>query len=104
MTAFIAKLVVKPESAKELEDLQIELRELTHAQEPDCYVYELFRSVNDSNIYYCIASFKDQTAFDHHMTIDFHDRLVPPILECLGSDMELTMCEAVGPGKAGNSA
>lgn len=104
MTAFIAKLVVKPGKGKEFEDLQTELRELTFAKEPDAYVYEIFQDQDDSNTYYCVASFKDQTAFDHHMSIDFHDRLVPPILECLASDMELTMCNAIGQGKLGTSA
>jgi len=104
MTAFIAKLVTKPEKSKEFEALQTELRELTHAKEPDAYVYELFQSQEDPNTYFCVASFKDQDAFDHHMTIDFHDRLVPPIVECLSADMELTMCNVVGPGKIDGTA
>ncbi len=104
MTAFIAKLVVKPDSAKNFEALQTELRELTHANEPDAYIYELWQSQDDPNTYYCVASFKDQDAFDHHMSIDFHDRLVPPILDSLASDMELTMCNIIGPGKIENTA
>jgi hypothetical protein len=29
------------------------------------------------------------------MSIDFHNRLVPPILECLAEEMELSFHEAV---------
>ena len=104
MTAFIAKLVVKPENCRKFEDLQTELRELTHAKEPDAYVYELWQAQENKNTYYCVASFKDQAAFDHHMSIDFHDRIVPDILECLSAEMELIMCNVIGPGQVSGSA
>lgn len=88
--SFIAKLVVKPERRQEFVNLQTELKRLVHAQEPDALVYELLQSDDDPNTFFCIATFKDQGAFDHHMGIDFHDRLVPPILDCLAQDMELS--------------
>ena len=87
--SFIAKLVVKPERREEFIRLQTELKTLVHAQEPDAWVYELLQSEEDSNSFYCVATFKDAAAFEHHMSIDFHDRLVPPILDCLAADMEL---------------
>lgn len=92
--SFIAKLVAKPEKSAELEALQIELRALVHAQEPDCELYELFKAEGEPNTYYCIATFKSEAAFDQHMGIDFHDRLVPPILECLSQEMELSFHNA----------
>jgi quinol monooxygenase YgiN len=93
--SFIAKLVAKPEKSAELEALQTELREMVHAHEPDCELYELFKSADEANTYFCIATFKSEAAFDHHMGIDFHDRLVPPILDCLAQEMELSYHEAV---------
>ena len=93
--SFIAKLVAKPDKAADLEALQTELRALVHAQEPDCETYELFKSIDMPNTYFCVATFKSEAAFDHHMHIDFHDRLVPPILECLAEEMELSFHEAV---------
>jgi len=87
--SFIAKLVVKPGRRDEFIRLQIELKGLVFKHEPDALVYELLQSDDDPDIFYCVATFKDAAAFDHHMGIDFHDRLVPPILECLASDMEL---------------
>lgn len=93
--SFIAKLVAKPEKAAELEALQTELRTLVHAHEPDCEVYELFKSIDEPCTYFCIATFKSEAAFDYHMGIDFHDRLVPPILACLAKDMDLSFYETV---------
>jgi quinol monooxygenase YgiN len=87
--SFIAKLVVKPDRRDEFISLQTELKGLVFSHEPDALVYELLQSDDDPNVFYCVATFKDEAAFDHHMGIDFHDRLVPPILDCLVSDMEL---------------
>lgn len=88
--SFIAKLVTKPDRRDEFIALQTELKSLVFAHEPDALVYELLQSDDDPNVFYCVAIFKDAAAFDHHMGIDFHDRLVPPILDCLSSDMELS--------------
>jgi quinol monooxygenase YgiN len=55
----------------------------------------LFKSDDEANTYFCFATFKSEAAFDHHMGIDFHDRLVPPILDCLAQEMELSFHEAV---------
>lgn len=87
--SFIATLRTKPEKRADFIALQTELKQLVHAQEPDAWVYELLQSEDDPDLFYCIATFRDEAAFDHHMHIDFHDRLVPPVLECLAQDMEL---------------
>ena len=92
--SFIAKLVVKPGRRDEFVQLQTELKGLVFEHEPDAQVYELLQSEDDPDTFYCVATFKDQAAFDHHMGIDFHDRLVPPILDCLAQDMELTMARS----------
>ena len=98
MTArsFIAKLVVKPGRRDEFIALQTELKSLVFAQEPDARVYELLQSDDDPDTFFCVATFKNQAAFDHHMGIDFHDRLVPPILECLASEMEIGFYKSLG--------
>ena len=94
--SFIAKLVVKPERRDEFVRLQTELKGLVFEHEPDARVYELLQSEDDPDIFYCVATFKDEAAFDHHMGIDFHDRLVPPILDCLSEDMGLIMARSLG--------
>jgi quinol monooxygenase YgiN len=88
--SFIATLRVKPERRADFIAYQTELKSLVHAHEPDAWVYELLQSEDDENLFQCVATFKDEAAFDHHMHIDFHDRLVPPIIACLAEDMQLT--------------
>jgi quinol monooxygenase YgiN len=95
MIAFLAKLVIKPDMKEPFEKAQVELRELTYANEPDTPVYELFRSQESPETYFCVATFKDQAAFDFHMQTDFHDRLVPIIIDCLASEMELSFYDVV---------
>ncbi len=87
--SFIARLRTRPEKREDLIALQTELKALVFAHEPDALVYELFQSETDPDLFECVATFRDEAAFDTHMTIDFHDRLVPPILECLAEDMTI---------------
>ena len=95
MLSFIAKLVIKPEARKEFESAQIELKKLTLDKEPDAFIYEFLKSKTELNTYVVVATFKDQAAFDHHMKIDFHDRLVPPILASLAGEMELKFYDSL---------
>ncbi len=86
---FIATLVVKPGKEAEFERLQTELSELTHRHEPDTLVYDVIRHQEKPRTYICYARFKDQAAFELHQGTDFHQRLVPPILDCLAEEMDL---------------
>lgn len=90
--SFVATLRTRPEKRADFIALQTELKGLVFANEPDALVYELLQSADNPDLFYCVATFRDEAAFDHHMTIDFHDRLVPPILDCLAQDMELAFC------------
>ena len=65
--AFIAKLVVKPEQAAELEQLQKELSDITHDTEPDTLVYDFIRHRDQANTYVVYARFKDEAAFQAHL-------------------------------------
>jgi quinol monooxygenase YgiN len=96
--AFIARLKVKPEKREEFIRLQTELKSLVHAHEPDALVYELFQAEDDPDLFHCIATFRDMAAYEHHMGVDFHDRLVPPILACLAEDMQLSFHTSHGHG------
>ena len=93
--SFIAKLVATPEQRERLIALQVELKRLVREQEPDAWVYEFLQSSDDPNVFMCVATFKDEGAFERHMHIDFHERLVPPILETLGQEMELAFYESL---------
>lgn len=87
--SFVATLRVKPERRDDFIALQTELKQLVFTHEPDALVYELLQSDQEPDTFLVVATFRDDAAFEKHMHIDFHDRLVPPILECLSSDMEI---------------
>jgi quinol monooxygenase YgiN len=88
-TTFIAKLVVKSGTESRFEALQRELSELTHAQEPETYVYDVIKHRVEPRTYIVYARFKDEEAFARHQKMPFHERLVPPILDCLEAPMDL---------------
>ncbi len=99
MTVFFATLRVKPGKAAEFERLQKELSSLTHESEPGTAVYDVIRLRDASGLYAVYARFKDEAAFQYHQKTPFHDRLVPPILECLeggAAGMDLAFYDWVG--------
>ena len=91
--AFIAKLVVKPEQAAELEQLQKKLSDITHDTEPDTLVYDFIRHRDQANTYVVYARFKDEVAFQLHQQAPPHEALVPPILGALAEEMDLQFYE-----------
>ncbi len=95
MTVFIATLTVKQEKAADFERLQTELSELTHEHEPDTFVYDVIKHREKPGTYVVYARFKDEAAFNLHMETEFHDRLVPPIMECLDGEMVLEFFDHV---------
>jgi quinol monooxygenase YgiN len=88
-TVFIARLVVRKGMEAKFESLQRELSQLTHASEPDVIVYDVIKHRTEPSTYVVYARFKTDAAFQAHMKIDFHERLVPGILSSLASDMDL---------------
>jgi quinol monooxygenase YgiN len=95
MTCFIATLKIKPGHEADFEKLQTELSQLTHAHEPDTFVYDILRSRTAPDTYVVYARFKDEAAFQLHQTTSFHDRLVPPIMATLGDGMDLQFFDYV---------
>ena len=93
--SFIAQLRAKPGRREELIALQGDMKSLAFEHEPGVVVYELFQSEDDPDLFQVVATFKDDAAFDTHMSIDFHDRLVPPILECVDGEMEIAFYRSV---------
>ncbi len=91
MMSFIATLVVKPERTEEFEGLQAKLAKLAYEHEPDLVAYHVIKQREADNTYVVYGAFKDQKAFDYHMGIDFHDELVPPILDCVDGEMDLKL-------------
>lgn len=89
MPVFIATLLVKQGKENNFEQLQRELSKLTHEKEPDTLVYDVIRHREKERTYVVYGRFKDDAALEYHQQTDFHDRLVPPILECLAEEMDL---------------
>lgn len=96
MTCFIATLKIKPGREAEFERLQRELSQLTHAHEPEVHVYDVLRHREHKNVYIVSARFASEAVFQAHMKIDFHERLVPPILDCVEGSMDLQFYDHVG--------
>lgn len=93
--SFIAQLRAKPNKREDLISLQRELKTLVHAQEPNVTVYEFLQSDEDPNVFQVVATFSDAEAFDHHMHIEFHDRLVPLIFDCLAEEMKIAFYQSL---------
>lgn len=89
MTAFIASMKVAEGKAEEFERLVAELSALAHSEEPGLVVYEVLRQTADPSTFVFYARFRDREAFEYHQQADFHQRLVPPILECIEGEMDL---------------
>jgi quinol monooxygenase YgiN len=87
--SFIAQLRTRPEKRADMIALQSELKQLVFEHEPDALVYEFFQSESDPDLFQVVATFRDDAAYEKHMHIDFHDRLVPGILDCVTEDMKL---------------
>lgn len=96
MVAFIATLDIKAGREAEFERLQTELSNIAHAEEPGLIVYDVIRNAADRRRYVVYARFRDRAAFELHQAADFHERLVPPILDCVDGEMDLRFYDWVG--------
>ena len=95
MHTFLATLYVSPNRVEEFEKYSKELAVLTREHEPDTLVYELIKSVENPLEYKWYARFKDVAAFEYHQQTEFHDRLIPLILDCLSEEMQLEFPEFI---------
>ena len=95
MIVFIATLQVAKGQEADFERLQTELSDIAHSSEPGLLVYEVIRHTENPSTYVVYARFKDQAAFDFHQEADFHQRLVPLILDLVEGEMDLQFFEWV---------
>ena len=93
MLAFIATLKVAAGREADFERLQTELSEHSHASEPGLIVYDVIRHADKPGTYVVYARFEDRDAFEFHQNADFHEQLVPPILDCVEGEMDLQFFE-----------
>jgi quinol monooxygenase YgiN len=95
MIVFVASLQVAAGREQDFERLQTELSEISHEQEPGLLVYDVIRHTETTGSYVVYARFADQSAFDFHQQADYHQRLVPAILDCVEGEMDLQFFEWV---------
>ncbi len=95
MVVFIATLNVCAGKEAEFERLQTELSEISHANEPGLIVYDVIRHMDKPGVYVVYARFSDQQAFELHQQADYHQRMVPPILDCVAGEMDLQFFDRV---------
>jgi quinol monooxygenase YgiN len=88
-TTFIATLKVKSGREADFEKLQQELSQLTHRSEPDTMVYDVIKHREQARTYVVYGRFRNEAAFQLHQKSAFHERLVPPILDCVEGSMDL---------------
>ena len=89
MYCFIAKLRIKAGREDEFLRLQRELSALSHENEPDTVIYDVLKHESEPLSYVYYARFRDKQAFEFHQTTAFHDRLIPPIMDCVDGPMDL---------------
>ena len=95
MTAFIATMTVPQNRQAEFDRLVTELSQTAHREEPGLIAYDVIRHSENPTTYLFYARFKDRAAFEIHQEADFHQRLVPPILDCVEGEMDLQFFEWV---------
>lgn len=93
--AFVARLVVKAGCEAEFEKAQGELTQISRSDEPGTITYDFLKHREAPRTYVVYSTFRDEAAFQEHMEAPSHDRLVPPILECLAEEMDLQFFDAV---------
>ena len=93
MVVFIATLQIAEGRETDFERLQTELSQTAHASEPGLLVYDVVKHAEKPRTYVVYARFSDQAAFEYHQQADFHERLVPPILDCVEGEMDLQFFE-----------
>ena len=95
MITFLARMKVKEGIEPDFVRLQTELSKLAHSSEPGLLVYDVIRHTENPSTYVVYARVKDQAAFDFHQEADFHQRLVPLILDRVEGEMDLQFFEWV---------
>lgn len=97
MTAFIARMVVKPDCQVEFEEICKRLREYTYGEDPSAATFELMKVCSNDNLYFITATFRDDGAYTDHMRSTARQQLWPLVQECLAEEMEMLACELIGP-------
>jgi len=94
MIGAIAKLTVKPGMEKEFEKHAKALVEKVKANEPDCYLYDLFKAKEDG-VYVFMEKYRNKEALATHGQTKYFLAAQPLLAPCLACPPDLQFYKAV---------
>jgi quinol monooxygenase YgiN len=94
MIGVIAKLTVKPGMEDEFEKHAKALVTKVIANEPDCYLYDLFKA-KEGGVYIFMEKYKDKAAIAAHGQTPYFLEAQPKLGACLAGAPDLQVFDAV---------
>ena len=95
MIGVIAKLTVRPDMTAEFETHANELVAQVNANEPDCVLYELFKS-KEGGEYVFMEKYKDKAALEAHGKTKYFLAAQPKLGPCLAGAPDIQSYVSVG--------
>lgn len=90
MLNVVAKVVAKPEKAKETEILMKSLVPITQEEE-GCISYEVFQETAKSNTYFFLEAWESEEALDKHLSNDHMTNFVKSGEELFAEPLEVRL-------------
>jgi len=94
MIGVIAKLTVRSDMTEEFEKHAKALVANVNANEPDCYLYDLFQA-KEGGVYVFMEKYKDQAALTAHGKTEYFLAAQAPLGACLAAAPEIEYYQAV---------
>lgn len=95
MIGVTAKLTIAPGKEAAFEEAAKALVSKVNANEPDCLMYELYKSPKESSVYIFLEKYADQAALDAHGKTDYFLAAQPALGACLAGAPDIQVFQAV---------
>lgn len=95
MIGVTAKLTIAPGKEAAFEEAAKALVAKVNANEPECLLYELYKSPKDSSVYIFLEKYADQAALDAHGKTDYFLAAQPALGACLAGAPHVQIFQAV---------
>ncbi len=95
MIGVVAKLKVADGKEAEFEKHAGILVEKVNANEPDCVLYELFKSSSDPSIYVFMEKYANKAALDAHGKTDYFLAAQAPLGACLAGAPDIQVYNSI---------
>lgn len=80
------RLKIRPEMRQRYVDTFMRLRDLVHAHEPDCTLFELCRDPESDDTYHVFEAYADEAAVEAHVSTPYYNETARIFVECLQGD------------------